>query len=97
MKFVHPHQLSTAEIRRRVDAFIPQFLDRYSGRVSDPHHEWDGDTLRFSGKALSMRIAGSMLVTNDDIAIEVGVPLMARPFESAIKARIIAHLEELLS
>jgi hypothetical protein len=97
MKLTHPHQHSIPEVQRRINAFIPQFLSRYSGRVTDPQHHWEGNNLHFSGKVLSFRISGTLVVNPDNVSVDVGVPFMARPFEPEIKTRIIAHLEELLA
>ena len=53
--------------------------------------------MSFSFRAMGMRLAGTVGVTDTAVEVDVAVPLMARPFEPQAKARIMATLDELFA
>ena len=68
----------------------------FSPRVSDVDYRWDGDTMHFSFRALGRRIEGTGVVSAGEVVFDIGLPLMARPFEGQIRSRIIQALDDLL-
>ncbi|MEX2430875.1 MAG: polyhydroxyalkanoic acid system family protein [Dehalococcoidia bacterium] len=97
MKISYPHGKTMAVARELLDTFIAESLERYAGRITEPSYIWEEGTIRFSLKALAMRMRGTATVNDERLHIDMPLPLMTRPLEPEIKARIIARLDELFA
>jgi hypothetical protein len=96
VKVSYRHHSDRANVRERIEVAIPKALAVSAGRATDVRHEWEGDTLRFSFRALGRSMNGTAKVTDDVVVVEMGLPLMARPFEGKVKSRILEALEDML-
>lgn len=88
MRIAVPHHTSRAAARSQIELRLGQLLGQFSQHADDLHHEWDGDTLRFKGKARGLSVEGTVEVTDTEVIIHGKLPLMARPFEGKIKQAV---------
>jgi Putative polyhydroxyalkanoic acid system protein (PHA_gran_rgn) len=95
MHIAVPHRTTKAAARAQVELRLGQLLGQFSQHADDLHHEWDGDTLRFRGKARGLSVEGSVEITDTEVIIEGKLPLMARPFEGKIKQTVALEAEKM--
>src|SRR5215210_1569939 len=82
MRITVSHEKGKAEAMRAVDSATDQVLRPiFSGplKMSEVHKEWNGSKLAFSltaglGAAVRVPIKGSILVTDQDVTIDVDLP-----------------------
>ena len=96
MRVAFPHRTERAVVRARIDEAIPRALALGKGRVDDVAYGWEGDTLRFSFRALGRTVMGTASVTDAEVIVDVGLPLLLRPFEGRAKSRLVDELRSLL-
>jgi hypothetical protein len=87
MKVSREHGVTKADAKRKLDGFLDEMLKAYASQVPEYNHEWIGDTMKFSGKAKGFSVSGTVLVTDATVFIDLGLPLMARMFEGAVRGR----------
>ena len=97
MRISVPHRLGKDAARARVEELLPRALELAGGQVTDLRHEWDGDTLRFSLRALRTSLKGTLQVSEDRAVFDMQLPLLARAFEGGFQTRIMERLGRLLS
>jgi putative polyhydroxyalkanoate system protein len=97
MSMTIPHTLGEDEARRRVQGMISNMKEQYGDKVSDLHEEWNGDTGRFSLKAMGMSLKGTLQVTDDQLRVDGDLPWAAKPFQGTIEATIRERAERLLA
>ena len=97
MSMTIPHTLGEGEARKRVQGMISNMKEQYGDRVSDLHEEWNGDTGRFSLKAMGMSLKGTLQITDDQLKVDGDLPWAAKPFQGTIEATIRERAERLLA
>lgn len=95
MHIAVPHRTTKAAARAQLELRLGQLLGKFSEQASDLHHEWDGDMLRFRGKARGLSIEGTVEVTDTEVLIEGKLPLLARAFEGKIKQTVELEAEKM--
>ncbi|MDA1215996.1 MAG: polyhydroxyalkanoic acid system family protein [Chloroflexi bacterium] len=95
MKVSREHGVTKEEAKRKLDGFLEEMLKAYGSQVPEHNHEWVGDTMKFSGKAKGFSVSGTVQVTDTTVVIDVGLPLMARMFEGAVRGRAEGALDSL--
>ena len=94
MKVTRRHRLGVGRARDWVDHEIVSILNQFGDNVSDVSNEgWKGDTLRFSFRAVGMRFRGKLIVSDSALTVDVGFPLLARPFQGQAEAEVEAYLD----
>lgn len=88
MQIAMLHHTTKAAARAQIELRLGQLLGQFSQHAGDFDHQWDGDTLRFKGKARGMSVEGTVEVTDTEVIIHGKLPLMARPFEGRIKQAV---------
>ena len=88
MRITVPHHTTRQSARSRVEARLGQLLSQFGGHAEDMEHAWDGDTLRFKGKAKGLKVEGSVEVTDSDVVIDAKLPLIAMAFEGRIRETV---------
>jgi hypothetical protein len=63
-------------------------LGQFSHHAEEMEHEWQGDTLRFKGKAKGLKIQGTVEVTDSEMIVDAKLPLLAIAFEGRIKEAV---------
>lgn len=95
MRIAVPHHTTPAEARQRVEAKLGELLSRFGDKAEDVSHEWQGDTLRFRGKARGLKVEGTVEVTEREVIFESSLPFMARPFEPRIRQAVVQEAEKI--
>lgn len=91
-----PHDLSQEEARTRVQGMISTLREQYGDKISDLHEEWNGDTGKFSLRAMGYKLAGTLQVTDSNVKVDGDLPWAAKPFQGTIEATIRERTERLL-
>jgi hypothetical protein len=94
MRFAYAHRSDKTSVRQRLNELIPQTLAHAGGLAQNFRQGWHGDTLSFSFSAMGRSLAGTAVVTDTEIVVDVGVPLMFRAFEGKAKSRILDALDK---
>ena len=95
MKITRNHRLGEDGAREWVDREIVSLLNQFGDKVSDVTNEgWRGNTLRFSFRAAGMRFRGELKVSDEILAIDIGFPLIARPFQGQAKSEVESYLDK---
>src|SRR5688500_16815938 len=95
MRIALPHHTTKAAARGQIELRLGQLLGQFSQHADDLHHEWDGDTLRFKGKARGLAVEGTVEVTDSEVIIHGKLPLLAKPFEGRIKQTVEQEAEKM--
>lgn len=93
MRIAVEHKTTKALARATVERKILQILSQFGDRAEDVQHEWQGDTLRFRGKARGFTVEGTVEITDADVIIDGKLPLLAKPFESRIRQTVERETE----
>ena len=97
MKFTYSHGKELDAVKIKLEEVVPKILAEAGSRVNDVEYQWDGDTARFSFRAMGRKIDGKAELSANAVAFDIGLPFMARPFEPQIKSRIIQALDDALA
>ena len=95
MRIAVPHNTTKDRARKKVEERIGQLLSQFGGHAQDVEHDWEGDTLRFKGKAKGLALSGSAEVTEAEIVIDAKLPLMAKMFEGRIREAVQREAESM--
>jgi predicted metal-dependent hydrolase len=85
MRIAVPHHMTREDARRRVDQRLGSLLGQFGHHAEEMEHEWQGDTLRFKGKAKGLKVEGTVEVTNAEVIVNAKLPFIAMPFEGRIR------------
>jgi hypothetical protein len=88
MRIAVPHNMNREEARQRVDQRLMGLLGQFSHHAEEMEHEWQGDTLRFKGKAKGLKIQGTVEVTDAEMIVNAKLPLLAIAFEGRIREAV---------
>jgi hypothetical protein len=91
-----PHRLSQDEALNRVKNRLGQLKAQHSDRISNLQEYWNGNFCTFSGSAMGIVVAGSLIVTPSEVIIQGTLPLLAMPIRGKIEARIRAEIDSIL-
>lgn len=97
MRIVVPHHTDKATARNKINERLGQLLGQFGHFLGDSKHEWNGDTLTFSGNAKGFKVSGSLEVTDENVIIEGKLPLLAKPFEPRIKSSVEKEAEAMFA
>ncbi len=92
-----PHALDQAEAVRRLKEQFRLAQETYQSHLSDLEEEWTDNTLRFSFRAVGMRIAGTLAVEASLVRIAVELPLAASLFKGLIQQQVCEELGKILA
>ncbi len=96
MRLAFAHGSDKDRVRRLIADGIAKALDKHGARLSKADYAWSGDTMTFVVGAMGTTLRGTVEVTEEEVIVDVGIPLMLRPFEGQARTRIAGALEELL-
>jgi putative polyhydroxyalkanoate system protein len=88
MRIAVNHNTSRTNARNKVEQKIDQLLSQFGGKADEIAHEWQGDTLKFKGKARGLTVEGTVEVTDAAVVIDGKLPLIAKPFEGKIREAV---------
>jgi hypothetical protein len=91
-----PHELGRAEARRRIDEGVGRLMSQI-GAVGELTRAWEGDTLRFSLRAIGQVITGTVAVADHEARLEVDLPGIFAMVANKLKGRLRDEGQLLLS
>ena len=94
MNISFPHGTTKAQALEQLKADSSNLVARFGSGASDLQQEWQDDHLTFSFKAQGLSIRGSLAVGEEQVGIEVHLPLMARIFEGRVRQEILKVMQE---
>ena len=96
MKITRKHRMTKQAAKSKVQGLLPKLIEQYGQRLSDPVHEWHGDTMRFSFGALGFTIKGTLDVTDSDAVLDLDLPFAAKLFEGTVRSSVERELDQML-
>ena len=96
MRIVRKHSMTPDAAKEWVGNKLPELLGRFGDSVSNVTHTWRGDVMDFSFQARGFNISGTLEVADTELTLDMGIPLLARPFQGRIEAEIDRWLDESL-
>ena len=94
MQIKRKHNVPPKRAREMVEAFIPKLVEQYGDYVSNTSYSWCGSILSFAFKARGFNICGEIALTENEVVLDVGMPLLLRPFEGTIRPKVISAMDE---
>jgi putative polyhydroxyalkanoate system protein len=88
MRVSVPHRTSRAAAKEKVQQLGQQLLEEHGDRIEGLEQRWEGDRLLVSFRARGFGVRGTVEITDNEVIVEGNLPLVARPFESKIRATI---------
>jgi hypothetical protein len=82
-------------VRDKLEEAIGKALDIGGGQITQLNYAWAAGKLDFSFTVMGKAIKGSTYVTQTEIIVDAGMPMMFRPFEGKVKSRILGALSEM--
>ena len=80
-----PHRLGKEEATRRLKGGLTRMRTNLSALVAIEQETWDGDTLHFQMRGLGQSAAGSIVVFEDNLRIEVTLPWLLAKFAERLQ------------
>ena len=97
MRIVRDHGRSRQEARAKVDTLLPALLERHGDRLNDAQGAWDDDVFSFAFQAMGFSIKGTLEIDDVVLKLDAGLPLLARPFEGALRTSVERELDRILA
>lgn len=80
----HRTGLSAPEIKTRAEGLIRGALEEFRDKISDARQEWNGNTLRFSFRAMGFLVSEAV-AQNNLITVRAKLPFAAGMFKGRIR------------
>ncbi len=91
-----PHQLTRAEVKRRLQAELGRAQQQFGALAATIHQTWSGDNLDFSVSAAGQTVTGKAFVEDRQVRVEVALPWMLAMLAGAVPHGIEQRGRELL-
>lgn len=92
-----PHELETAEVRRRIDGALAKARDEYTGQVGTIDAVWRDDVQLDVGFAvMGMPITSEVELVDREVVVRVTLPAFAGMFAGQIRTGITERIGGLL-
>ncbi|MGA2034865.1 MAG: polyhydroxyalkanoic acid system family protein [Thermoguttaceae bacterium] len=92
-----PHSLGRDGAVRRLQGKIAALLAAYQSHLSEVCEEWHDGKLTFSGRALGMKIAGTLAVDDDRVHLSADLPLAAALMKGKIEGQVREQIGKMLT
>lgn len=86
-----PHRFAEGDAVQRIRGLLDDLRVEHGGRVSDLQERWDGNTCRFSFRAMGVMVSGTLTVQNGNVLITGDLPWTAAAFKGVIESKIREH------
>jgi len=92
------HQQSRDTAAEKLRQFSSVVLSDLPTGITDVSEQWNEDgSLGFAFKAMGMQLEGTMIVGEDEVAVDGTMPFAAMPFRGAIESQIKEKLKAALA
>ena len=91
-----PHQLSRAEVKRRIQEEVGRAEKQFGSMLGSVRQTWDGDTLDFSVSAAGQTVSGKAFVEDRQVRLEIALPWFLAALAGTVRQRIEQRGREVL-
>jgi hypothetical protein len=91
------HNLGREEAARRLRGKFDAVRDKYGPNVNNLQEQWNDHTFSFGFKTLGMGVKGTVQVEDENVKLDLDLPLAAMLFRGAIEQHISQEIGGLLS
>ena len=91
------HNLTQDEAVERIRNLLNDVKTEFAEKVSDLNEDWNGNTGRFSFKAMGFPVSGTLMVKPGTVEISGNLPFAALLFKSKIETVIKDRAKTLLA
>ena len=95
MRLSFQHHSTQASVQSKIEEAVIKALELGNGQINQFECAWVNNKFEFSFTILSKTIKGTTDITDEEIIIDAGIPLMFRPFEEEVRTRILGTLNEM--
>jgi len=95
MKVSFPQGTTKARALEGLRANTPKLMTRFGSEVTELQQEWRENKLSFSLKARGFAVAGMLSVGDEQVELEVNLPLLARLMEGQIRDRVLQVMQDI--
>ncbi len=88
MQIVRRHNTTKQQAKETLDAELPRLLTRFGDGLSNVATSWSDSAMKFSFRARGISFNGTLEVTEAQFVLDVGIPLLARPFQGRVETEI---------
>jgi len=92
-----PHQLDQQAATERLQGILAKMKERYEGKISDLHEDWQGNVLNFAFKTFGFNIKGAMHVEPQQVKVDGDLPFAAMMFKGKIEQELQSTLSRWLT
>jgi putative polyhydroxyalkanoate system protein len=83
-----PHQLTRAEVKRRIQEGIAQAERQYGSLVGPVEQRWTGDTLDVAAGPFGQRVSGQVVIEDQVVRIDVALPWLLGMLAGTVRQHI---------
>ena len=65
-----PHQLGKEEALNRIQSVLKNVEAKFGNQVSDLQQDWQSNTGNFSFRVMNMPVSGTLIVNDNDVALD---------------------------
>jgi hypothetical protein len=91
-----PHDLTEAEVRRRLVAGIADARMKYPAYLQSARESWTGNTMEFVVSAIGQTITGRVQIEPKVVHVHVDLPLLLAMLADRLKPQIESQVRKLL-
>jgi hypothetical protein len=95
MRVSLPHGTTKARALEVLKDHSSKLLARFGSEVSDLQEEWRENELAFSFRARGLTVSGMLIVREEQVELEVKLPLLASFLEGQIRDRAVQVMKEI--
>jgi len=83
-----PHQLSRAEVKRRIQEQVSTLRQQKGVPISNLQETWTGDAMAFSVSSMGQVISGHLTIDDHAVHVDVALPWFLSMLSGVVKQRI---------
>lgn len=91
------HSIGQAEAMTRLQGFAAGLRERYKDMIKDLDEKIEGNKGIFSFKTMGLKVAGTLLVEEQNVTVNLDLPFAAMMFKGKIEAEIREQLTRKLA
>ena len=92
-----PHALDLPEVMRRLRDGCEAAKTAYQSHLTDFEETWNPDSLCCRFRALGQKFQGTLQAAQDEVRVQMDLPMMAMMFRGAIESKVREELGKLLA
>jgi hypothetical protein len=95
MKVCIPHRTTKDKALEQLKAHSSKLMARFGSEVSGLQQEWHENQMTFSFTARGFSITGMLMVADEQVDLEINLPMLARLMEGQIRDRVTESIQEI--